>query len=413
MGAFGTLGTSVFTTLEHDLHRIRRAPWGPYFSKQSIRRIQPTLIQPSIDKLCQKFSGYQGSGKPVVMIQAWSTLVADIISEYSFPHGRGLLDKLDFDKEHYQSWMAFTKTTHVLRHFNWLFSIIEAMPFWLMELLAPSFFLVLRERAHLETEAKAMRTQRGSIFEKEKESRPSLLQALTDTDLLPETEKSPERITSEAQLAMAAGTLTTSGCLTAATYHVLANKDIHARLMSDLERGIPDPQISSSLEQLEKMPYLVAIMYESLRLFYGVTHRLSRIFPDRPMHYKDWVIPAGVPVSMSIPHIHDNEEIFPEAYQFRPERWLPLETEGQRLLRFLAVFGGGSRQCVGIEMAKAEILIALACVFRRFGHQMKLFDTVRERDIDPVYDYFDPHPSKENNGVLVMFERDDELDTQA
>ena len=407
------MGTSVFTTLEHDMHRIRRAPWAPYFSKQSIRRIQPTLIQPCIDKLCQKFSGYQDRGKPVVMIQAWSTLAADIISEYSFPRGYRLLDKPDFDKAHYQSWMAFTKTTHVMRHLNWLFNIIEAMPLSLMEILAPSFFLVLQERGRLETEAKAMRTQRGSISEKEKESRPSLLQALTNTDLLPEVEKSPERITSEAQLAMVAGTLTMSGCLTAATYHVLADKDIHTRLMSDLARGIPEQQISPSLEQLEKMPYLVAIMYESLRLFYGVSHRLSRIFPDRPMYYKDWAIPAGVPVSMSIPHIHDNEEIFPEPHSFRPERWLPLETEGQRLLRFLATFGGGSRQCVGMEMAKAEILLALACVFRRFGHKMKLFDTVRERDVDPVYDYFDPHPSRENNGVLVMIERDDELNTQA
>lgn len=347
------------------------------------------------------------------MIYAWSTLIADIISEYSFPHGYQLLDKAEFDEENYRSWTAFTKTLHPLRHFHWLFSIMEAMPLRLMKILAPPFYLTLRERDHLEIEAKAMITQRGSTFEKDIRSRPSLLQALTDTDLLPETEKSPARITSEAQLAMVAGTLTASRCLTAATYHVLANKDIHTKLMSELERGIPEPQVFSSLDQLEKMPYLVAIMYESLRVFYGVSHRLSRIFPDRPMYYKDWVIPAGVPVSMSIPLIHDNEEIFPEPYRFRPERWLPLETEGQRLLRFLVVFGGGSRQCIGMELAKAEILTALACVFRRFGHRMSLLDTVRERDVDPVHDYFDPQPSRQSNGVLVVIDRDDELNTKA
>ena len=348
-----------------------------------------------------------------MMINAWSTLIADIISEYSFPHGYKLLDKAEFDEENYRSWKAFNKTTNPLRHFHWLLGIMEAMPLWLMKFLAPSFFLTLRERDRLEIEAKAMRSKRGSTFEKDTRSRPSLLQALTDTHLLPETEKSPARITSEAQLAMAAGTLTTSGCLTVATYHVLANKDIHTKLMSELVRGIPEPQVFSSLDQLEKMPYLVAIMYESLRLFYGVSHRLSRIFPDRSMHYKDWVVPAGVPVSMSIPLIHDNEEIFPESYSFRPERWLPLETEGQRLLRFLVVFGGGSRQCIGMELAKAEILIVLACVFRRFGHKMRLLDTVRERDVDMVHDYFAPHPSGQSNGVLVVIDRDDELDTKA
>ena len=413
MGMFGAIGTSVFTTLQHDIHRIRRAPWAPHFSKQVIRSIQPHLIQTCVNQMCQKLSEYQGRGKPVVMIYAWSTLIADIISEYSFPHGYGLLDKAEFDEENFGSLKAFTKTLHPLRHFHWLFSIMEAMPLWLTEIIAPPFGLTLRERDRLEIEAKAMRTQSGSTFEKHIRSRPSLLQALTDTDLLPELEKSPARITSEAQLAMAAGTLTTSRCLTTATYHVLANEDIHAKLMSELERDIPEPQSSLSLDQLEKMHYLVAIMYESLRLFYGVSHRLARIFPDRPMHYKDWVIPPGVPVSMSIPLLHDNEDIFPEPYRFRPERWLPLETEGQRLLRFLVVFGGGSRQCIGMELAKAEILTALACVFRRFGHQMKLLDTVRERDVDPVEDYFDAQPSRQSNGVLVVIERDRELNTKA
>lgn len=69
-----------------------------------------------------------------------------------------------------------------------------------------------------------------------------------------------------------------------------------------------------TLDQLEKIPYLMAVMYESLRMFYGVTHRLSRIFPDRAMHYKSWTIPPGTPVSMSVPLIQDNEDIFPEPY---------------------------------------------------------------------------------------------------
>ena len=346
-----------------------------------------------------------------MMIHAWSTLIADITSEYSFPHGYELLGKAEFDEEHYKAWTEFTKLCHTLRHFHWLWGIMEAMPYWLLK-VAPPFYSTFRERDRLEIEAKAMRAQRGSALTKDIRSRPSLLQALTDTNLLPETEKTPARITSDAQLAMAAGTLTASRCLTTATYHILANKDILAKLMSELERGIPEPQIPPSLDQLEKMPYLVAIMYESLRVFYGVSHRLSRIFPDRPMYYRDWVIPAGVPVSMSIPLIHNNEEIFPEPYRFSPERWLPLETEGQRLLRFLVVFGGGSRQCIGMELAKAEILCALACVFRRFGHKMKLLDTVRERDVDLVDDYFDPQPSRQSNGVLVVIERDDELNTK-
>lgn len=73
---------------------------------------------------------------------------------------------------------------------------------------------------------------------------------------------------------------------------------------------------------------------------------------------------------------------------------------------FLVCFGGGSRGCVGIELAKAEILTALACAFRRFGSSMRLIDTVRERDVDTVYDQAGPEPSKQSNGVLVMFDKE-------
>ena len=59
-----------------------------------------------------------------------------------------------------------------------------------------------------------------------------------------------------------------------------------------------------------------------------------------------------------------------------------------------------------MELGKAEILTALACVFRRFGSQMRLFDTIRERDVDTVYDQFGPEPSKDSNGVLVMFDKE-------
>ena len=59
-----------------------------------------------------------------------------------------------------------------------------------------------------------------------------------------------------------------------------------------------------------------------------------------------------------------------------------------------------------MDLGKAEILTTLACVFLRFGRSMRLVDVVRERDIDCVYDVFNPAPSKESNGLLVAFDAD-------
>lgn len=406
MRAFGAIGDSLFTTVDHDLHRIRRASWNPYFSKQSIRRMHPHLVQPLVDKLCRRLTQQWAGGKPVVMMHAWASLTADIISEYSFPQGYNLLDKPEFDSEHYHAWVAFTATCSPSRHFPWLFTIMDAMPFWVTKLMSKAFYMALQEREHLRAQAAALISQRGIPVEKSF-FRQSLLQALTDTDLLPEAEKTPERITAEAQLAMGAGTLTTSHCLRTATYHILANQNVHAKLMQEIVSGFPDPDLPPTLDQLEQMPYLRATMYESLRMFYGVSHRAARVFPDRAMQYKDWIIPCGTPVSMTAIHILDSEDIFPEPYRFQPERWLPLDTNGQRLLRYLVTFGGGSRGCVGLELAKAEILTSLACVLRRFGARMRLKDTVRERDVDTVYDMFSPMPSRQANGVLVVLDEEE------
>lgn len=133
--------------------------------------------------------------------------------------------------------------------------------------------------------------------------------------------------------------------------------------MTELEEYISDPNKPPILRDLEQLPYLQAIMHKTFRIFYGVSHRLQRIFPNRTLQYKDIAIPQGTPVSMSQLHIHDNERYFPDAYKFEPGRWQGPNPP----YKYLVPFGKGSRMCVGIELAKAELLTTLANMFRISG----------------------------------------------
>ncbi|KAL9047230.1 MAG: hypothetical protein Q9214_000141 [Letrouitia sp. 1 TL-2023] len=381
MRMFGQVDTSAFETLDHDLHRVRRAPWNPYFSKQSISRIQPLLIQTAVNKLCDRLADHQEAGKPVIMTNAYACLTTDIISEYAFPEGYDLLSRAEFDEEHYNAWIALSRVSHLMKQFGWLYPFLDSIPEWITKYTSPDFYVVIRQKKYLLEQAKLIIKRREKADYNDKTLRPSLLRSLLDSDLLPDSQKQPERIRAEAQVAMGAGTLTTSHGLKHATYFILADKDVHARLMAELKANIPDPDNPPVLRKLEQMPYLMAVMYETLRIFYGISHRLSRIFPDRSLQYN-----LGV---------------------FRPpERWLPLQTTGQHLLKYLAPFGGGSRQCVGMELGKAEILTALASVFRRFGDVMELWETRRDRDVDIAHDLFNPVSSREGNGVMVMFRKE-------
>ena len=124
MRMFGQQDVAAFDTLDHDKHRQRREPWNPFFSKQSVSRLQPLLVQAAVDKLCTRLAEYQRAGKPVVMVYAFSCLTGDIISEYSFPEGYNLLDRPEFDSAHYDAWMNLTKMSHILKQFGWVRSPI-------------------------------------------------------------------------------------------------------------------------------------------------------------------------------------------------------------------------------------------------------------------------------------------------
>ena len=48
----------LFATIEHDLHRVRRAALAPYFSVADVRRLQPA-IQERVDVLLSRINGFR------------------------------------------------------------------------------------------------------------------------------------------------------------------------------------------------------------------------------------------------------------------------------------------------------------------------------------------------------------------
>lgn len=179
---------------------------------------------------------------------------------------------------------------------------------------------------------------------------PTIFHELLESDLPPQ-EKSVDRLADEAQLMIGAGLETTAWALTTLSYHLISNPPILQKLRAELEKAIPDPATTVDSLYLEKLPYLSACIQEGIRLSYGVSSRNPRISPDRPTRYKDWVIPAGTPVSMTIVDVHQDEHIFKNSRSFIPERWLgsPKTEAGESLNRYFVAFGKGARSCLGIK----------------------------------------------------------------
>jgi cytochrome P450 len=145
------------------------------------------------------------------------------------------------------------------------------------------------------------------------------------------------------------GVETTAYALTIASFHIVNNPRIYERLHRELVEAFPNGA-DIDLIKCESLPYLKACILEATRLSYGLSARNPRTH-DRPLQYKEWVIPANTIVAMTVPEISHDEEIFPDSHSFIPERWLgdPKTSDGLPLEKFHVSFGRGPRSCLGIK----------------------------------------------------------------
>lgn len=81
----------------------------------------------------------------------------------------------------------------------------------------------------------------------------------------------------------------------------------------------------------------------------------------RPWQLGEYAVGADTPVLMSILLVHHREDLYPDPYSFRPERW---EHKKPGTYEWLP-FGGGIRRCLGAALAMAEQRVVLETMARR------------------------------------------------
>lgn len=234
----------------------------------------------------------------------------------------------------------------------------------------------------------------------------SIFEELLDSDI-PVEEKSVIRLVDEGITLIGAGTISTAHVLSTITYHVLANPEILRTLQQELQEAMPDGldvSAQTRLVRFERLPYLTATITEGLRLADAVFTRNQRVAPDRSLKFHDWIIPPGTIAGMTSHMVHMNPALYPAPREFRPERWLQSDTgstttEPGSAKRSFMAFGKGSRMCMGMNLAYAELYLTLAAVFGRF--ELRLFETTRA-DVDVAHDFVVAVPKLDTKGVRVM-----------
>ena len=80
-----------------------------------------------------------------------------------------------------------------------------------------------------------------------------------------------------------------------------------------------------------------------------------------PWQLGDYLVEPDSPVAMSILLVHHREDVYPNPFDFRPERW-----RGHKPGTYEWIpFGGGIRRCLGAALAMAEQRVVLTEMARR------------------------------------------------
>ncbi|KAG9375924.1 Cytochrome P450 [Pyrenophora tritici-repentis] len=122
-----------------------------------------------------------------------------------------------------------------------------------------------------------------------------------------------------------------------------------------VNRGAASDPIT--FKESQKLPYLRAVIQETLRMHPAVGAPLTRIIGIGGANLAGRYFPAGTEVGVNPWVIHNNKEIFgPDASKFRPERWLVQDAEKRAVMdRNFLTFGAGSRTCIGKNISLLEM----------------------------------------------------------
>lgn len=121
-----------------------------------------------------------------------------------------------------------------------------------------------------------------------------------------------------------------------------------------------------SIEETVKLPYLNAVIKESMRLYppAWISDRVA-LADDS---FKGFSYEKGTMIASFFYGVHHNEDAWKHANSFEPERFLP-DRERELKDRVYYPFGAGPRSCIGNHFAMAEMALFIKSFIQQFDIQ--------------------------------------------
>ncbi|KAL5091646.1 hypothetical protein Trisim1_002862 [Trichoderma cf. simile WF8] len=202
-----------------------------------------------------------------------------------------------------------------------------------------------------------------------------------------------------------AGHETTSGLLSFALYYLLANPQTMEKARQEVDEVSQGSPIA--VEHLSKLPYLNAVLKETLRLQPTAPGFILAADKDEIIGGK-YLIPANVPIGVLLHMVHQDKAVYGEdVAEFKPERMLD-ENFNKLPPNSWKPFGNGMRGCIGRAFATQEALLIVAMLLQNFtfemadpGYKLKVKETLTVKP-----DNFRMRAKLRRGGTATEFQRE-------
>nr|XP_040226445.2 cytochrome P450 4d2-like [Anopheles coluzzii] len=191
----------------------------------------------------------------------------------------------------------------------------------------------------------------------EQKHRSTFLDLLLQTRLAGDELLSDDDIRGEVNTFMFAGHETVTSCLSFTLYYLSRYPDVQQRLYEEIETMARAPELTYGA--LMELKYTELVIRETLRLNPSVP-MIGRMAAG-DMEIDGVTIPTGTEVMLNIYVMQNDPQYYPDADQFRPERFLQEPPPYSYL-----PFSTGVRSCIGQRFAMLEMKTVLVRLLSRF-----------------------------------------------
>ncbi|KAI2706025.1 hypothetical protein CBS147332_7269 [Penicillium roqueforti] len=332
------------------VHSRMRKSLTPAFSTKALVE-QESIVQSCIDGFIEKV-GERGTRGEGLDLSKWFEMLAfDIVGEMAFGESFHCIEN---GKPHHWSEMV---TSHVF-----IATLVDNLcryPLfnYIRVFILPKLTFSVRNRHSQFSRDKVARRL---------ESQSSRKDFLTNlVDKVENGEVGKEEVTAHASTLIIAGGESVATFLAATTYYILKSPSVHAELCKETCASF-DNLSDINATAVQQLPYLQAVISESLRIYPSASQGFPRLSPGAEIG--GVYIPRGTEVYTSAWTVTHDPRYFHDPYVFKPSRWLdPACTD---LKEASQPFSLGPRGYLGRNFAYVEMCSILAKLFYTFDLEL-------------------------------------------